>query len=209
MRKRELEIVLERLKGFENPKIELEQYTTPPQLAAFIAVTAKLHGDLDLVLDLGCGTGILAIACSLLGSYAVGVDIDVEALKIARENAAIIGSEADFVKCDVKDLQCRRMVTVVMNPPFGIQKRHADRPFINKALEISKVTYSVHSAGSCEFVKKIAESRGFRVTHQWNFRIPLKRTYSFHEKAFKLIPVEVFRIERYEIRDAGRQDRLS
>jgi len=204
MKKKKLEIVLEKIKGFQNPKIELEQYVTPPSLAAFIATTAELNGDLDLIIDLGCGTGILAIACSLLGHYSVGVDLDVEALKIARDNAAELGVEADFVRSEVSKFQCKRKVTTVMNPPFGIQRKHADRPFLLKAFEISKVIYTVHSAGSSNFVRKLSEEHGFKVTHQWNFSIPLKRTYSFHEKAFKYIPVEVFRIEKHEIRNAGR-----
>ncbi len=54
--KKELAMILEKLEGFRNPKIELEQYVTPPSLASEIIVTAKLMGDLDLVIDLGCGS---------------------------------------------------------------------------------------------------------------------------------------------------------
>lgn len=205
--KKRLEIILEGLKGFENPKIELEQYVTPPSLAAFIAVNAKLNGDLNLVFDLGCGTGVLAIAASLLGAYSVGFDIDREALKIAKENAS--GYDVDFVLADVRSLQTKVRGTVIMNPPFGIQRKHADRPFLKKAFEISDVIYTVHSAGSQNFVKKMAEENGFKVTHIWMFSIPLKKTYSFHEKAFKYIPVELYRIERNESCNAGRQNRVS
>ena len=204
MRKKELEIILERLKGFQKPKIWLEQYTTPPSLASFLVITAELNGDLNTVVDLGCGTGILAIACSILGHYSIGVDIDTEALRIAKENAEMLNVEADFVACDVRDFEVKEPVTVIMNPPFGIQRRHADRPFLMKALEISDVVYSIHSAGSSKFVRKVSEENGFDVTHQWNFSIPLRRTYSFHEKAFKYIPVEVFRIEKHETGNAGR-----
>ena len=202
--KKELEILLESLQGFENPKLKLEQYVTPPGLAAFIAVTAKLNGDLDLVFDLGCGTGILGIAASLLGAYSVGFDIDVEALKIARKNALDMAADIDFVCMDVERIRTKVRGTVIMNPPFGIQRRHADRPFLEKALEISDVIYTIHSAGSEKFVEKLSARCGFRITHVWKFSIPLKKTYSFHEKAFKYVPVEVFRIERYENRNARR-----
>ncbi len=197
-------MVLESLQGFENPKLKLEQYVTPPNLAAFIAVTAKLNGDLGLVFDLGCGTGVLGIAASLLGSYSVGFDIDAGALKIARKNTLDTGAKVDFVCTDVERIRTKVRGTVIMNPPFGIQRKHADRPFLEKALEISNVIYTVHSAGSERFVEKISADYGFKVTHVWRFSIPLRRTYSFHEKAFKYIPVEVFRIERYENRNAGR-----
>lgn len=44
----------------------------------------------DTVLDVGCGSGILAIASLLLGAEnAVGVDIDEVAVKTARENAKL------------------------------------------------------------------------------------------------------------------------
>lgn len=42
------------------------------------------------VLDMGCGSGILSIASILLGAkHVVGVDIDENAVRIARENAAV------------------------------------------------------------------------------------------------------------------------
>lgn len=197
--KKQLEIMLERLKGFENPKIELEQYVTPPPLASEIVANAKLMGDLEnVVVDLGCGTGILSIASSLLGAYAVGFDIDLEALKIARENAKSLDVYVDFILCPVDKVKLKvNDVTVIMNPPFGIQKRNADRPFLFKAMEIAKVIWTIHSAGSERFVRRVCEERGFRITHLFKLKIPLKRTYSFHEKPFKLIAVEVYRLERY------------
>lgn len=194
--KKRLEIALESLEGFRNPKIELEQYVTPANLAGFILTNADLFGDLKTVIDLGCGTGILAIGSAILGAYAIGVEIDRDALSIARFNAEKLGVSVDFIACDVRDFKLKKRATVIMNPPFGIQRRHADRPFLEKAFEIANVIYSIHSAESEFFVRKRAGENGFNVTHVWKFMIPLKRTYSFHEKAFKYIPVEVFRIER-------------
>jgi ribosomal protein L11 methyltransferase len=49
------------------------------------------------VIDLGCGTAILAIAALKLGaSHALGVDIDPEAIQAARENAATNGVTANL-----------------------------------------------------------------------------------------------------------------
>ena len=51
-----------------------------------------------LVLDLGCGSGILAVAALCLGARrAVGVDIDPKAVDVAYENAALNGIGRD--KC--------------------------------------------------------------------------------------------------------------
>lgn len=50
------------------------------------------------VLDIGCGSGILAIAALKLGANrAVGVDTDPEAVRVARENAARNGVAERFV----------------------------------------------------------------------------------------------------------------
>lgn len=49
------------------------------------------------MLDVGCGSGILAVASLLLGAEkAVGVDIDEMAVKTARENAKLNGVEDKF-----------------------------------------------------------------------------------------------------------------
>ncbi len=195
--KKKLAMVLESLSGFKNPKIELEQYVTPPSLASEIIINAKLMGDLDFVVDLGCGTGILAIASAMLNAKAIGFDIDPDALKIAKENAKKVGVHVEFVLSRVEDVVLKRRVTVIMNPPFGIQKRHADRPFLFKAMEIGNVIYTIHSAGSERFIRKTCDDFGFEITHMWKYKIPLKKTYSFHEKEFKWIAVEVYRLERW------------
>ena len=50
----------------------------------------------DAVLDLGCGSGILAIAALVLGAErAIGVDIDPKAVDVAYENAAMNGIGQD------------------------------------------------------------------------------------------------------------------
>ncbi len=55
----------------------------------------------ESVLDYGCGSGILAIAASLLGAgRVVGVDIDPQAVLAARTNAARNGVGADFASPD-------------------------------------------------------------------------------------------------------------
>ena len=51
----------------------------------------------DKVLDMGCGSGVLSIAALLLGAkFALGVDIDENAVVVATENAGINGVNQRF-----------------------------------------------------------------------------------------------------------------
>lgn len=55
----------------------------------------------DKVLDVGCGTGVLAIAAAKTGSpIAVGTDIDEPSARIANENAEINGATCEFYFAD-------------------------------------------------------------------------------------------------------------
>lgn len=80
MKLRHLESHLQGLQGFENPKVHLEQYVTQPHIAACMLHTADSnYGDISdkIVMDLGCGCGVLSIGSVLMGCdicYAVDVD---------------------------------------------------------------------------------------------------------------------------------------
>ncbi|MEA2554589.1 MAG: ribosomal protein methyltransferase [Fimbriimonadaceae bacterium] len=53
------------------------------------------------VLDVGCGSGILAIGARLLGAAeVVAVDVDPLAVEVARQNAAVNGVEIEAAVCD-------------------------------------------------------------------------------------------------------------
>jgi len=65
--------------GFEDPQVGLEQYPTPPDLAAHLIHVADLQGDVEgqRVIDLGTGTGMLALGAALRGpASVVGIDVD-------------------------------------------------------------------------------------------------------------------------------------
>ncbi len=66
---------------FYQPKPELEQYSTPVDIVAEMIKLANAQGDLSgKVVDLGCGTGRLAIGAALLGTEVTGYEIDNDAL---------------------------------------------------------------------------------------------------------------------------------
>lgn len=69
--------------------------TTVGCLQAYDELLKKHH--FERVLDVGAGTGVLAIAASKTGTkYAVGTDIDPVSVRISNENAKLNTSEARF-----------------------------------------------------------------------------------------------------------------
>lgn len=200
MKLRQLEIRLERLEGFPEPKAALEQYPTPAPLAARLLFEAFQHGDIEgrRVCDPGCGTGVLAIGAALLGAGQVtGIEIDPGAIGIARKNAASNGVEISFFQAGIADSSLPGRIgpfdTVVMNPPFGAQNPHADRPFIDFALRVAPVTYGIFNEGSVSFVSAYTEGKAtVEGLSRGLLRIP--RTFSFHTREILEIPVEIIRI---------------
>ncbi len=116
------------------------------------------------VLDLGCGTGRLALGASFLGAKdVVGIDIDRSAIKTASENS--VKTDLDNVHWVLGDIAAiaGTFDTVLQNPPFGVQTREADRAFLVKALEVGDSIYSLHSHPEVDkcLIKQLKASQGF------------------------------------------------
>ena len=202
MKLKHLEMTLQRLSGFSRPHAALEQYQTPAPLAARLLYHALMKGDIagKRVCDLGCGTGVLAIGAALLGAASVtGVDIDERALDVAQKNATLLDTDVTFLAADVREGGCPKRIgacdTVVMNPPFGAQKAHADRPFIDCALVVAGVTYSIFNAGSIPFVEAYTLQKA-EITEKIGGAFPIRRTFAFHTRNVQEIEVEILRLKR-------------
>ena len=199
MDKKSLEILLQKCAVYPEPRAALEQYPTPANLAAEIIYHAYLRGDVEdkRIFDLGCGPGIFAIGCALMGAREVkGFDVDEEALSLARRNAKRLGLQSIvFVKMDVKDIR-GECDTVFQNPPFGVRRPGADREFLRKALEAGKVIYTIHKAETGDFVKKYIKDLGGIVTDVTQRDMVLPRLHKFHRKERKRVRVYVYRVEK-------------
>ncbi|NYB26348.1 MAG: methyltransferase [Methanobacteriaceae archaeon] len=202
-KKKQLEIALQSVETFKNPKVDLEQYQTPAKIAADLLWNANALGDIEglKVADLACGTGIFSIGAALLGAFeVVGVDLDPEAVEIARWEASHRGLDevVRFETLDVSEFN-EEADTVIQNPPFGAQKAHrkeADRIFMDKSLEVAPVVYSFHILETEEFVKDYFQKLGGEVTNIFRYSFPLPKIYDFHQKEEVEVDVVVLRVER-------------
>ena len=79
----------------------LETRTTPA--AARLVKFANARAGQN-VLDVACGTGVVAITAARIGAHVFGIDLTPELLKRAHENARIAKVEIDFREGDVEAL---------------------------------------------------------------------------------------------------------
>jgi len=205
VRKKQLEIFLSNLKEMEDPDMFEEQYTTPGDIAAEIALFAYHRGDIEgkTVIDLGSGTGRLGIASLLLGSkktYFVekdkrAVEILIDNLKTLTLKTNQILGEYEITEGDAL-LVLLRGDTIIQNPPFGTKKRKMDTKFLKKAFEIGNVVYSLHKKGNYDFIRNFALENGFELVEMEDLNFPIKAMFEVHKKRKVIIEVELYRFMR-------------
>jgi putative methylase len=207
-RKLDLEMLLSRVNPHPTPSPSLEQYTISADTAAtmlYIAAYANNEIVDRTVLDLGCGTGRLALGAAFLGAKQVtGIDIDRTAIKTAIKSAIETGltEKTQWIIGDIEALS-GRFDTVLQNPPFGIQKRGADRRFLKEALMVGKTVYSLHKSlhdsetlvkrlkttgdgvlqiSPSPFVERYIEKCGGYVKTVYSLVMTIPYMFSFHKK---------------------------
>ena len=145
------------------------------------------------MLDLGTGTGRLAIGAAILGARdVVGVDRDPEAMQVARQSARRLGVRCRWVESEVSRYD-RSAETVMMNPPFGAQRRHADAPFWDRAFTLAgRAIYAFSLADSRTFIARRAVERGARIDATRPIRWELPATFPHHRKPRVSLPVDLW-----------------
>ncbi|MBU1976229.1 MAG: METTL5 family protein [Nanoarchaeota archaeon] len=205
MTKSQLAIILSKLKVFTKPNVNYEQYPTDSEVAASILWAARMNKDITgkVVADLGCGTGILGIGALILrAKRVVFVDKDEAVLKIAEDNLRQIEDhiqesidDAEFVNYEITDF-FSPVDVVIMNPPFGTRNPGADKVFLERAMKISRVVYSIHKASTKEHIRGFIERNNFRIKYEKEFEMPIKNAMKHHTKKLERISVICFGIEK-------------
>ncbi len=201
--KRDLEVILSKLKSFEKPSLTLEQYPTPGNIAAEWAWNMALKGEAagKTILDAGCGPGIIGIGLLLLGARKViFIDKDSEVMHICQQNYETITEEyeigaAEFIAHDFSLFDGETDI-VVQNPPFGTKQEHADKKFLEKAFAVAPIVYSMHKWSTQKFVEAFCKDSGFKITEVWRYEFPIKAVFKFHEKPLRVVDVGLWRMEK-------------
>ena len=179
---------------FVEAKPELEQYTTPVDIATFMLLNAFAEGDLKReVVDFGCGTGRLGIGAAFLGAEVIAIDIDIEAIEIGKKYSEKEGIAMKWIEMPIQNWS-QKIDTIIMNPPFGAQRPGADREFIKKALEMAEKVWTIHLADSGKFIDKFVEDNGGKIVSSWKMDMELKRTMKHHTKESKKVKAILYHL---------------
>ncbi len=195
MRHAELLRLLQRVPEFPHPDPRREQVTSPAEAAATLLETAERLDGLAgrSVLDLGSGTGRLALGAAALGAAPVrGVEADADAVRLAEQAARDLGLEVTFEVGDVAATKGEADL-VVMNPPFGAQRRHADRPFWERAFALARRSvYAFALKDSRSFIGREAVAHRVHVLEVAPVPWSLGRTFPHHGRDRVALSVDLW-----------------
>jgi 2-polyprenyl-3-methyl-5-hydroxy-6-metoxy-1,4-benzoquinol methylase len=120
----------------------LAQMTTPP--AACLVRHARVRSG-QRVLDVACGTGVVAVTAARLGARVTGLDLTPELLEVARENSSLAGVEIEWRQGDAEELPFENATYDAVLSQFG--HMFAPRP----AVAVSEMLRVLKPGGTLAF----------------------------------------------------------
>tara|TARA_B100001769_G_C22030173_1_gene553585 strand:+ start:511 stop:1086 length:576 start_codon:yes stop_codon:yes gene_type:complete len=178
---KQLAIALSKLPVHPQNSAFLEQYQTEGNIAAkWLHLIQGLDGlSGKSVLDLGAGNGILGHGAQLLGAKVIFVEVDKEAASLCERLGETICGDVTKVKLPKVDI-------VIMNPPWGVQRKGADRAFLEVAKASGKIVHFMHSSHAQHL-------KSFQSVMNGTFRLPGK--YTHHTSQTSDTPFTCYRWE--------------
>ncbi len=191
--KKELTIILSRLKLPKRLGAGLEQYLTPVEIASDILWTARKDIKDKVVADFGCGNGILGIGAALIGAKTVFlVDISKEMIKLSKLNASEQGVEnAKFINADVTEFVDSADM-IIQNPPFGLQKEKNVMDFIDVAFQSAKKVYSLHPQESERLLIEKSRNYGFSAVKLKTYNFVTGHSFNFKDEPTKTVKADLW-----------------
>jgi putative methylase len=147
--------------------------------------------------------------------HVFAVDIDSSALKTLKSNASKLNliENITLIQRDITQIQeheikklnheirsysSENQIICIMNPPFGIQKRHADRPFLHLAMKLADKIYTIHLSNpkTRVYIENLVNSQGWVITSIHSQKLVLEHAFSFHKQKRKSILSDVYKMEK-------------
>tara|TARA_Y100001980_G_C14550762_1_gene333530 strand:- start:1897 stop:2595 length:699 start_codon:yes stop_codon:yes gene_type:complete len=190
-----LAILLSSLPTHDKMNLQLEQYTTPGDLASrWINEIYNLNNfeisEYDIV-DLCCGNGILGFGLALMGARSVTlVDCDSNALESAKKSEKILKDKVDL---DVKinylqatigkeKINISKNSILISNPPWGTQKPKADRPILEVIFKSNAKEIHILHASNVTHLIALGNEYGWDAQKLFKTNFILPAMYQHHKQ---------------------------
>ena len=220
IKKKNLISIVQSMDGFKSPNVQLEQYLTDAiSTVDFLYYIAVDNQDIlgNVIVDLGAGTGRLGLTSLLMGAeIVIAVEKDPKAIKILKKNAdnLELTDYLNIFQMDISalnDVEQASLIQIlqqsstedteivcIMNPPFGVQIRNADRPFLQLAMNICDKIYSIHLSNpkTRSYFERFVGSQGWNITSIHSQKMILEGSYSFHKQKRKEILADIYKMEK-------------
>ena len=205
MRPKHLAIKLSKLTPHPCENVALEQYATEGDLASYwMLAVDQLDGfERSTVVDMGAGNGILGIGALLLGaSEVVFVESDPTALEALEANIDSLDDELRArarippATVGLDEVPLEGVDIIVMNPPWGVQREKADRPFLEAAFASKATSIHVLHSDRATHLEPMAKEHGWwaETVLRTEFRLPA--TYEHHAQRKGKTDVKCWRFFR-------------
>ena len=136
------------------------------------------------------------IKCNIICVTHKHMDHDADVIEIAKANCEF--SNVEFLNIDISEFN-EKVDMVIQNPPFGVQNRKADKPFLEKAMQVADKIYTIHKIESKRFVNALCEENKFLINGIIGFDFPIKKSMEFHKKKEHKVRVGCWILEKRKL----------
>ena len=141
---------------------------------------------------------ILGIGAALLGAESVSlVEIDKESCKISQRNidSLNLANRISIFNSDITDIvdSFQQPDVVISNPPWGRQKKGADRSFLEAIITLGVNSHLMHSA-EASHIDNFFNQYGWSSEKYAEFDFSLPASYKHHTKQRGLTRASLWRI---------------
>ncbi|AFZ70883.1 putative RNA methylase [Caldisphaera lagunensis DSM 15908] len=194
------------LPSITNPIRDLEQYNTPSEIILDMLNHAYISNIIQdsTVLDLGSGTCRIALASLIFGaSKAIGLEIDDRFFKYCLYGEETFGLRGrlllikTFINENLGLIRKNHIDLIIMNPPFGVWNRNADKRFLEYAFSLNpKRIYSVLKSGNLNFHESLSNKWGYRLRLLNTREFPIPASMTYHKSRIRRVKVDVLLFEK-------------